>query len=210
VTTPLPELAMPAPSRADTPELDTDPRDADALYDQAATSFGPSLARLASAYERDPDRRQDLLQDIHFALWRSLASFDARCSLRTWVYRVAHNVATSHALRDKRRRARPLVGLELLEISPRVAEAPDVRLVTSLDAERRRAQHVALLDRLTPLDRQLILLYLEELDAATIGDVTGLSGANVATKIHRIKRVLAAHVSGERTLSDTPGAPHGP
>jgi RNA polymerase sigma-70 factor (ECF subfamily) len=201
---------MPTPARADTCDLDAAPGDADVLYHQAAASFGPPLARLALAYERDPDRRQDLLQDIHFALWRSLASFDARCSLRTWVYRVAHNVATSHALRDKRRRARPLVGLEVLEVSPAVTEAPDVRLVASLDAERRRVQLVALLDRLAPLDRQLILLYLEELDAATIGDVTGLSGPNVATKIHRIKRVLAAHVSGERTLSDTPGAPHGP
>ena len=76
-------------------------RDRSRLYDEAAAAFGPALARLAVAYERDPHRRQDLLQDIHFALWRSLAAFDGRCALRTWVYRVAHNVATSHALRDR-------------------------------------------------------------------------------------------------------------
>jgi N-acetylneuraminic acid mutarotase len=38
-------------------------------------------------------RCRDLLQEIHFQLWRSFAHFDHRCSLRTWVYRVAHNVA---------------------------------------------------------------------------------------------------------------------
>jgi RNA polymerase sigma-70 factor (ECF subfamily) len=34
------------------------------------------------------------------------------------------------------------------------------------------------------------LLYLEGEQAASIGEVTGLSAANVATKIHRIKRLL--------------------
>jgi len=36
-----------------------------------------------------------------------------------------------------------------------------------------------------------MLLYLEGVDAASIGEVTGLSAGNVATKIHRIKAVLA-------------------
>jgi DNA-directed RNA polymerase specialized sigma24 family protein len=56
----------------------------DALYEQAAREFGGALQRLGRAYEADPDRRQDLLQDIHIALWRSFATFDGRCSLRTW------------------------------------------------------------------------------------------------------------------------------
>src|SRR5512145_3026028 len=73
----------------------------DQRYAEAAAAFGPALERLARAYERDPDRRRDLLQEIHVALWRSLARFDGRCSLRTWVYRVAHNTATSKALRPQ-------------------------------------------------------------------------------------------------------------
>src|SRR6188474_2033344 len=68
-------------------------------YAEAAAAFGPALERLARAYERDPDKRRDLLQEIHIALWRSLARFDGRCSIRTWVYRVAHNTATSKILR---------------------------------------------------------------------------------------------------------------
>jgi DNA-directed RNA polymerase specialized sigma24 family protein len=44
--------------------------------------------------------------------------------------------------------------------------------------------------RLEPLDRQVILLYLEGEPAASIGEVTGLSAANVATKVHRIKKLL--------------------
>src|SRR6188508_629239 len=80
-------------------------------YTEAAAAFGPAIDRLARAYERDPDKRRDLLQEIHVALWRSLARFDGRCSLRTWVYRVAHNTATSKVLRPQTN-APSLVALE--------------------------------------------------------------------------------------------------
>jgi RNA polymerase sigma-70 factor (ECF subfamily) len=63
------------------------------LYEEAVSTHGPALDRLARAYEADPETRRDLLQEIHLALWRSLDSFQSRCSLRTWIYRVAHNVA---------------------------------------------------------------------------------------------------------------------
>jgi RNA polymerase sigma-70 factor (ECF subfamily) len=49
----------------------------------------------------------------------------------------------------------------------------------------------ALIQRLNPADRQIITLYLEGLDAASIGEITGISPGYVATKIHRIKRILA-------------------
>jgi RNA polymerase sigma-70 factor (ECF subfamily) len=48
-----------------------------------------------------------------------------------------------------------------------------------------------LIQRLEPLDRQIMLAYLEEMDAETIAEITGLSTANVWTKIHRIKTLLA-------------------
>ena len=70
-------------------------------YAEAVETFGSALERLARAYERDSDRRRDLLQEIHVSLWRSLARFDGRCSLRTWVYRVAHNTATSKSVRPQ-------------------------------------------------------------------------------------------------------------
>jgi len=71
----------------------------DDRYTEAADQFGSALERLARAYEMDPEKRRDLIQEIHFQLWRSFERFDARCSVRTWVYRVAHHVAASHVLR---------------------------------------------------------------------------------------------------------------
>ena len=65
------------------------------MYADAVAAYGSALGRLSRGYEVDGERRRDLLQDIHLALWQSLDRFDARCSLRTWTYRVAHTQARS-------------------------------------------------------------------------------------------------------------------
>ena len=154
-------------------------------YAEAAAAFGPALERLARAYERDPDKRRDLLQEIHVALWRSLARFDGRCSLRTWVYRVAHNTATSKVLRPKTN-APSMVALDdSLESAAAAASEEE-----GLDRRRALERLHILIRGLRPLDRQVMLLYLEQLDAASIAEITGLSAANVATKVHRIKQLL--------------------
>lgn len=158
----------------------------DGLYQEAATTYGAALERLARAYEADADLRRDLLQEIHVALWRSFQGFDGRCSLRTWVYRVAHNVASSHVIRQRRTQLQTLVGLEELE------NLPDARAgEEAADRSHALDRLLNLIQRLKPLDRHVILSYLEGLDAASIGEITGLSPGNVATKIHRIKTVLA-------------------
>jgi len=154
------------------------------LYTEAAAMYGAALERLARAYERDADRRLDLLQEIHMALWRSFASFEGRCSLRTWVYRVAHNVAASQVSRMCSR-APTLVGLEDLEA---VSDAVDHEQV--LHDRLALDRMMTLIHRLVPLDRQVILLYLEGLDAASIADITGIRPGNVATKVHRVKKML--------------------
>ena len=158
----------------------------DDLYRQVADEFGAAMDRLARAYEPDPERRRDLLQDIHIALWRSLALFDGRCSLRTWAYRVAHNTATSRVIR-RRAGAPELVSLDELD-APAVPQDRE----QALDRDRAMDRLMALIRRLGPLDRQIIVLYLEGIDAASIGEITGLSSGNIATKIHRVKKVLIA------------------
>ena len=156
----------------------------DDLYREAADKFGSSLERLASAYEADPEKRRDLSQDIHFQVWRSFQQYDARCSLRTWTYRVAHHVAASHVMRE-RRAFSTLVSLEELEMLPDKDQGQQA-------AEQRvnLARLSILIQRLKPLDRQVIVCWLEDMDAASIGEITGLSPGHVAVRIHRIKNIL--------------------
>ena len=162
------------------------------LFGAVASEFAAPLTRLARAYEMNSESRRDLLQDIHIALWNSLANFDGRCSLRTWVYRVAHNVGAKHIQKQLRARVSQQVSLDDTE------PLHDERDGESELARQQALEAVlALIYRLKPLDRQLMLLYLEELDAATISDITGISVGNVATKIHRINQLLAAQFTKE-------------
>jgi len=166
----------------------------DDFYLEATATYGAALDRLALAYEADPERRRDLLQEINLALWRSFQTFDERCSLRTWVYRVAHNAATSHVIRQRRTKMETLVSLEELEAMSDGDQG-------ELAADRRQALErlLELIQTLKPLDRQVILSYLEGMDAASTGEIIGISPANVAMKIHRIKRILTRRFyEGER------------
>lgn len=163
----------------------TQQADQDALYLQAATSFGPALQRVAHASEANPERRRDLLQDMHVALWQSFAVFDGRCQLSTWVYRIAHNTAARHVDLERRRNHGKL---SLDDIS----EVPDGRNVAAT-AETNDAlgRLNAWIRRLKTPDRQVLTLYLENLPATEIADITGLSSGAVATRISRLKTQLA-------------------
>lgn len=155
-------------------------------YEQASAQFGDAIGRLAYVYEKDADKRKDLVQDIHFELWRSLKIFDGRASLRTWVYRIAHNTAASHVLKNKRFRQTQFIDID------DIADVPDdtdyVRVFEDID---QLETLMSLIQKLSPTDRQIISLYLEDIEAVEIGEIAGLSSAAVATRIHRIKHKLA-------------------
>lgn len=166
----------------------------DGLYTEAAAEYGGAIDRLARAYEAEAELRRDLSQEIHLELWRSFAVFDGRCSMRTWVYRVAHNTATSHVMKRRRDRRTHGAGVEALAD---VASADDPENAV---AERRALEGLmALVQQFGPLDRQVALLYLEDLDAAAIGEVTGLSPGAVSQKVHRLKALLARRFRGDAT-----------
>lgn len=155
----------------------------DDLYRAAGEQFAPAIARLARAMERDGDRARDLEQDIHAELWRSFARFDGRCSLKTWTYRIAHNVAADHVAADARR-LRP-VPLDEIEALP---AADDTERTAAESHALRRVRK--LIRRLAPLDAQVILLWLEGQSGEEIADVTGLSANAAQVRIHRIKALL--------------------
>ena len=164
----------------------------DELYQTAIREFGRALDRLTAGYEADSEKRHDLRQDIHLQLWKSLEVFDERCSLKTWTFRVAHNTAVSYVDRERRMNAR-FVGLEEIEQAPLTQDWEP-----NIDRDRLLKQLLRLILTLKPLDRQIMISYLEEMDTASIVDITGLSAGNVAMKIHRIKNFISRRFLEER------------
>ena len=166
----------------------------DAHYLSAAREHGAMIERLARGYEADPELRRDLVQEIHAALWRSFAIFEGQCAEKSWVHRIAHNVGVTHMMTGKRRRRLPLVGLD------QIGELPgDDNPEHSTGTRSLSDRLLATIHRLAPADRQVMLLYLEDLTAAEIGEVTGLSASAVAVRIHRLKTLLAGPYRAEET-----------
>ena len=155
------------------------------LYHQAGEQFAPAIARLARAMERDAEKARDLEQDIHLEIWRSFARFDGNCALKTWVFRVAHNVAADHVGRATRKPAT----VEIDEIEPLPSEHGGE--ATMADAHALDRLH-AIIRALPLLDAQVILLWLEGHSGSEIAEVTGLSSGAAATRISRLKDKLAA------------------
>ncbi len=141
------------------------------------------LYKVAGLYCANPEDRQDLLQETVIQLWRSYGRFDGRSRFSTWMYRVALNTAISWVRDDRRKRERFPADEGVLDASLADAAAneiaPDLRVFLG-----------QVLERLDPLERALLLLYLEGHDHPAIAEVLGLTTTNVATKIGRIKQRL--------------------
>src|SRR5205823_11146660 len=60
------------------------------------------MTRAARAYVSGEDTAPDVVQDTWLAVIRGIDRFEARSSLRTWVYRILVNVAKTRGVRDSR------------------------------------------------------------------------------------------------------------
>ncbi|GAA0888192.1 RNA polymerase sigma factor [Rhodanobacter soli] len=151
--------------------------------------------KVAGLYSRSAADRDDLVQEISAQLWRSFGGYDeARAKFSTWLYRIALNVAISQARRwPEADRFEPLDThhLETVGGGEPIAE-PDERL-TAL---------YAFIGQLDPLNRALILLYLEDRSYTEMAEILGLSETNVATKLGRIRQKLR----GQMTAAQATGA----
>lgn len=148
-----------------------------------------AIARLCRHYESTSDGRLDLQQEILVAVWRAQGAFRNECSERTWVYRIAHNVAASYVARSMRSRAqagmKSLTDAEVDEPDQNGAR-PDTT-VEQRDALNRLRTRIRALDL---VGQQIILLALEGCSTAEIAEVTGLSSTNVTTRLSRIRTAL--------------------
>ena len=162
------------------------PENVDDRFHRLLREYGSAIERLASAYEPDPNEREDLMQEIVFALWNALPSFRGECSERTFAFRIAQNRGLTHRWRRRRRNA-TLVDLSVVsEIADPVTED------ASPPRQVGRDELVAAVQRLPDLQRDVIALSLEGLTNREIADVMGISEGNVAVRLSRGRAALRA------------------
>lgn len=139
------------------------------------------IHKIAFAYCRNAADREDVVQEIAVQVWRAWPRYDARFRETTWIWRIALNVAISFHRKERRHHAgRAALDSEALHAIALPVTAPSDEVQTLL----------ACIDELGPLDRALVLLWLEGNDHATTADVLGISVSNVGTRLMRIKERL--------------------
>lgn len=155
----------------------------EARYLELVAAHGPAVARVAASYELGAAERQDLTQDIWFAVWRALPRFRGECSERTFVFRIAHNRGVSHAIR----RRLPAEALDDdVRPLPDPAPGPEHAAESAQDFER-------LLEALHTLPitwREVAVLRMEGLGTAEIAAVLGITDNNVSVRLNRARRRL--------------------
>lgn len=138
------------------------------------------IYKVARAYCSDPEERKDLAQDIVVQLWRAFSKYNSAYSLQTWTYRIAINVSISHLRKTTaRKKAGRIYQDEMAWMS-----MDDVALDEKLE------RLYLYIDQLKPIDKALMVLYLEGCKNDEIAAALGISLTNVSTKKQRIRKEL--------------------
>jgi RNA polymerase sigma-70 factor (ECF subfamily) len=141
--------------------------------------------KVAGLYSRTTADHEDLVQEISVQLWRSFARYDERqAKFSTWLYRIALNVAISQARRQRGSAAEHCEPLQLHHLET-VGGGEAI-----IEPDERLTELYTFIGELDPLNRALILLYLEDRNYTEMAAILGISETNVATKISRIKQKL--------------------
>jgi len=137
--------------------------------------------KVANSYAWHSDDRAELAQEIALQLWRAYRAYDPSRKFSTWMYRIALNVAISY-VRDYQQKRSKTVAFDTTLHDVADPNEHDPELAHQIDLLNR------VIARLDPLNRALMLLYLDEHTNAEIGEILGLTQTNVSTRISRLKQ----------------------
>ena len=134
-------------------------------------------------FSNDADEVADLFQEVLVKLWNGYGSFQGKSDIKTWIYRVTLNTCITID-RKKRRNRKAELSMDVDYFDTQAQSTAQVRMLHDRIA------------RLQPLDRAIILLWLEQISYDEIGEIVGISAKNVSVRLTRI-RVQLKKMSNE-------------
>ena len=126
----------------------------------------------------EKDDIEDYYQEVLIQIWRSLPKFRGESKVTTWIYRISLNTCISHVRKNTKGNINkvPLIDVNLWE--------------NDIEKKQQVDEMYSLINKLNKLENAVILLWLEDRDYEEIASVVGITKANVAVKINRIKEKL--------------------
>ena len=138
------------------------------------------IIKICNIYCNNKHDKDDLFQDITINLWKGLDSFKGDSKLSTWIYKVSLNTAISRFRRKK------FNTVDIDQIHDLKTDPPDHENEQEFQI---KALYKAI-SKLKPVEKAIILLYLEEKSYDEIAGIIGISTKNVSVKLVRIKKKL--------------------
>ncbi len=135
------------------------------------------IYKVCYIYTDNNDTLNDLYQDVMVNLWRGFTKFKGNSNISTWIYRIALNTCISYYRKE---RVKP----GSVPISGNLNLYYD-----SLDNESISMMY-SMIEALNPLDKAIILLYLEDKTYDEIAEIIGISKSNAGVRLLRIKEKL--------------------
>lgn len=176
------------------------------LVEQALAGSQRACYALVERYERpvfsiilrmvrDRALAEDLAQETFVKAFRSLASYDRRRKLSSWLFTIAHNTTIDH-LRRKRLATVPLEveGDEMSPVDRAAAPAAEGPERVALRADLLRAFEAALTELRPDHAEVLVLRFQEGMAYDEIAEIMGLPLGTVKTHLHRARKALAARL----------------
>lgn len=158
--------------------VSTESRRLEHIFTETVKSHDAMIRRICLGYAANPQDLEDIYQDVLVNIWRGLRSFRSESSMRTWVYRIALNTCVS-TLRARSSR-------------PSQASLEDVILVADDSLEKRESikDLYECIATLNPIDKAIMMMWLDEYSYDEIAETIGLKRNNIATRLHRAKEKL--------------------
>ena len=148
----------------------------DKVFERIIEAHKASIYSVCYMYAANKIEADDIFQEILVNLWKGLKSFRGESELKSWVYRISLNTCISYQ-RKKRVKTEPL------DIAPEI-------FTTDSPAGRQTEQLRRRITRLDPMDRAIVLLWLEDMAYEEIGAIVGMTAKNVGVRLIRIKEKL--------------------
>lgn len=198
----------------------------EAVFEQLLSDWSASMLLLARTFVATHASAEEVVQDTWLAVIRGIDQFEARSSLRTWVYRILVNTAKKRGIREHRIVPWSSLAPEDEDLGPTVdpslfREADDQypggwlsfppdwgSSEGSVLADELRAQVRTAIDALP--ERQRVVITLRDVmghDSVEVCEMLEISSANQRVLLHRARAAVRGHLAPylERAPAIEPG-----
>lgn len=148
-------------------------------FTQLYNTHASKVYRLCLGYAAgDEDQAKEWQQQTFIKVWKHRKSFQQKSSVSTWIYRIAVNTC----LGDLRKAKKQVPLKEAFLETKESLETPDT--------EAQIQKMYSCIDQLTPNNKTIILMELEDIPQIAIAETIGIAHGSLRTRLTRIRQSL--------------------